>query len=136
MTSKKVIILSVVGLLVLALVIGAVVFFVMSNKDKQVEVDYLHYDIGEMYTNIKDADSILKVNITIEYTDENLTQDLKAKHSKITNGILELLRSRTIEELNGAKGQQNTRVDIRSLVRETLKSEKISDIFFVEFIIQ
>lgn len=136
MTSKKVIILSVVGLLVLALVIGAVVFFVMSNKDKQVEVDYLHYDIGEMYTNIKDADSILKVYITIEYTDENLTQDLKAKHSKITNGILELLRSRTIEELNGAKGQQNTRVDIRSLVRETLKSEKISDIFFVEFIIQ
>ena len=137
MTSKKVLMISIVALLVLVILAGGIFFVVMRNKNAgEKEPTYYTHEIGEMYTNIKDSDSILKVNITLEYTDEDLAEALTAKHDKIFNGILELLRGKTREELNGAKGQQNARVDIRNLVREILKSEQISDVFFVEFIIQ
>lgn len=138
MTVKKVILLSLVGLLVLALIFTLVFFFVLNKKgeDKNQKVEHFEFKLDEMYTNIKDSNNILKINITVEYTDSKLVEALNKNNSKITNSILELLRNKTLEELSGREGQQNARKDIQDAIIEITKSNKISNVYFTEFIIQ
>lgn len=137
MSLKKVLLLSLIGLIVLAIIFGLVFFFVLNKKDSvNKKVEYYEFKLDEMYTNIKENNSILKINIIIEYTDTKLAETLNKRKARIANDILELLRSKTLEELSGQDGQQNARKDIQNKVIEITNSKNISNIFFTEFIIQ
>ncbi|RKD27778.1 Flagellar basal body-associated protein FliL [Caminicella sporogenes DSM 14501] len=137
MTVKKVLILSLIGLLIVTVTMAGIFFFMLNkNNNKEKKVEHFHYELGELYTNIKDSSRILKINITVEYTNKKLQEVLEAHRAKITNDILELLRNKTYKELIGQPGQQKARMDILSLVKKDINSEEISNIYFVEFIIQ
>lgn len=138
MTLKKVLILSLIGLLAVAIIISLIFFFASNNEaeNKESEKEYFIYKIDELYTNIKDSRNILKVNITVEYNNENLLEVLDKNNAKITNNILELLRNKTIDDLSGKTGQQTTRNDILSMIKGIVNSEEVSNIYFTEFIIQ
>ncbi len=138
MTLKKIIFLSLIGLLAVTLLISGIFFFVINkdpNNDESVK-EYHIYKINELYTNIKDSKNILKVNITIEYNNKELYGILEKNKDKITNDILELLRSKTFEDFSGKTGQQTARNNILSLIKEIINSEEVSNVYFTEFIIQ
>lgn len=138
MTVKKVLLFSLIGLVIAAIVIGGIMFFVLRSKDNKAnkKIEYYQYTLSELYTNIKDSNRILKANITIEYTDENLQDILDKNKAKITNDILEYFRGKTFEELSGQNGQQNSRDGILSKVKEITTGDDISNVYFTEFIIQ
>ncbi|MCT4564067.1 MAG: flagellar basal body-associated FliL family protein [Maledivibacter sp.] len=138
MDLKKVLVLSLIGLLVLALIFTLVFFLVINKKgeSKEQKVEYFEFKLDEMYTNIKESNSILKINISIEYTDSQLAETLNKGKSRISNDILELLRNKTIKELSGKEGQQKARKDIQNKVAEIVRTNTISNIYFTEFIIQ
>ncbi len=136
MTVKKVVLLSLVGLLVLALIFSLVFLLISRNNGGREKVEYYEFKLEEMYTNIKESDSILKINITVEYTDSELIETLNKSKAKISNDVLELLRSKTLEELSGKEGQQSTRKDVQQKIIEIAESSDVSNIYFTEFIIQ
>mgnify|MGYP001415779230 CR=1 FL=1 len=138
MTLKRVILFSLIGLVVLGLIFALVFFFVFSNReaDTEKEVEYLEFALDEMYTNIKGSNNILKIDITVEYTDAKFLEMLNKNKSKITNSVLELLRNKTLEELSGKDGQQNARKDVKNSVIEITKSNNITNVYFTQFIIQ
>ncbi len=136
MTVKKVVLLSLVGLLVLVLIFSLVFLLISNNRDGREKVEYYEFKLEEMYTNIKESDSILKINITVEYTDSELIETLNKSKAKISNDVLELLRSKTLEELSGKEGQQSTRKDVQQKIIEIAESSDVSNIYFTEFIIQ
>lgn len=138
MTVKKVILFSLIGLVVLALIFSLIFFFVSNRKaegrDKKVE--YMEFSLDPMYTNLKGSDNILKTSITIEYTNKKILETLNKSKIKITNSILELLRNKTSEELAGKEGLQEARKAVLNSVMEITQSKDISNIYFTEFIIQ
>ncbi len=141
MTIKKVLIYSLIGFIVFALIIGGIIFFVMNGKSKESNSgdkpkEVFEYSLEELYTNIKDSNSILKTSISIEYTDKKLLEVFDKNKSKITNDILEFFRSKTLEELSGKDGQQSARNSILVIVKKTINSDAVSNIYFTEFIIQ
>lgn len=138
MTLKKVIFLSLIGLLIVAVVIGSLFFFVFNKnpKDQSAVKEYYIYEIGELYTNIKDSNSILKLNLSVEYNNKDLLQTFVTNNAKITNNILELLRNKTLDDLSGKTGQEAARNDILDLIKQIINSEDISNIYFTEFITQ
>ncbi|WP_432400553.1 flagellar basal body-associated FliL family protein [Wukongibacter sp. M2B1] len=138
MTVKKVILFSLIGLLVLALIFSAIFFFVLNSKSdgKNKKVEYYEFHLDAMYTNLKDSNNILKTSITIEYTDNKLLEKLNKSKVKITNSVLELLRSKDAKELSGKEGLQNARKAVLNSVMEITESKDISNIYFTEFIIQ
>ncbi|MCG8539810.1 MAG: flagellar basal body-associated FliL family protein [Clostridia bacterium] len=136
MTVKKVVLLSLVGLLVLVLIFSLVFLLISRNNGGREKVEYYEFKLEEMYTNIKESDSILKINITVEYTDSELIETLNKSKAKISNDVLELLRSKTLEELSGKEGQQSTRKDVQQKIIEIAESSDVSNIYFTEFIIQ
>lgn len=138
MSLKKVLILSLIGLVVLALIFSVVFFLVLNKKDdaKNKKVEYFEFKLDEMYTNIRESKNILKINITIEYTDEKMVETLNKSKSRISNDVLEILRNKTLEELSGKDGQQKARKDIQSKIVEIVETNAISNVYFTEFIIQ
>ena len=138
MAVKKVILFSIIGFIVTAAVFGGV-FYVATKKNPEQavkEVKTYNYSIGELYGNIKDSRRILKANINFEITDEKLTGKLEAKKPKIRNDILELIRSKDESQLTEDKGQQMLRNEILKSVKQMMATEKITNVYFVEFIIQ
>ncbi|QZY56759.1 flagellar basal body-associated FliL family protein [Crassaminicella profunda] len=138
MTTKKVILFSVIGFLVTAIVVAIAVFVVTNKKtDTQPkEMKTYTYSIGELYANVKDSRKILKVNMDIEMLNEKLNERLDNKRPKMTNNILELLRSKDETQLSGDKGQQALRKEILKSIKKVVPSDEILDVYFVEFIIQ
>jgi flagellar basal body-associated protein FliL len=133
---KKIIIIG-VSVLVLLIIIGIVVFmFVLNPKEKPVV--YSEFSIGELYTNIQDEGKILKCNISVEYTDEEMLTKFTANKSKIINNIYEIFRTKSYESLNKSNGQERVREEIRDMIIEILESdgETITNVYFLAFIIQ
>lgn len=133
---KKMIIIG-VSVLVLLIIIGVVLFmFVLNPKEKPIV--YSEFEFGELYTNIADESKILKFNLTIEYTNEEMLTQLTTNKSKITNNIYEMFRTKSFETLNKTNGQQRMRDEIRDMIIETLETdgETITNVYFLQFIIQ
>ncbi|TCO79939.1 flagellar basal body-associated FliL family protein [Marinisporobacter balticus] len=138
MTTKKIILYSVIGFILTALVVGGVFYFVANKKanENPKEVQTSTYSMGELYANIKESRKILKVNIEIEIANEKINEGLDNKRSEIINKILELLRSKDETQLSGDKGQQALRKEIVKSVKSVVPSDEIMDAYFVEYIIQ
>ncbi len=141
MTVKKVLMYSLIGFVIFAIIISGIIFYVTNIKFSQTNsnnntIEQYEFSLDELYTNIKDSNRILKASISISYTDKNLLELLNKKQARITNDILEFFRSKSLEELSGKEGQQDARNNILTIVKEILNSENVSNIYFTEFIIQ
>ncbi|MFZ5966583.1 MAG: flagellar basal body-associated FliL family protein [Bacillota bacterium] len=138
MTTKKVLLFSIIGFLITAIVFGSVFYFAVYRKPTAAakEIKTYNYVIGELYANVKESRKILKVNIVLELTDEKFMETLDSKKSMATNSILELLRSKDESQLSGEKGQQTLRNEIAKMINSTLSTDKISNVYFVEYIVQ
>ena len=138
MTIKKIIIFSVVGFLVTAILLGGIFYFITNKNtnDQPKEVETTLYSIGELYSNMKDSRRILKINIDIEISDKEVTPKLEKKKSEIINNILEILRSKEINVVDGTEGQQALRKEILNSIKKIVPSDGIMDVYFVEFIVQ
>ncbi len=138
MTVKKVFLFSIIGLIVTAVVFTGVFYFATnrSNEETIKEIETFTYSFGELYSNLKDSKKILKINIVLETTDEKLLEKVESEKFKINNNILELLRSKTESDLAGDVGQQNLRKEVLNLTKSILPSDKVNDVYFIEFIIQ
>lgn len=137
--NKKLIIIIAVALVV---IIGAGVgVFMMMNQPKEVkepEVVFQEYQLPEMYTNIKDEGRILKILISIEYTDAELLSVLESSKSKIINNLYELFRGKDLATLSKPNGQERAREEVKDIVVEILgdKGESVSNVYFLQFIVQ
>ena len=138
MTIKRVFLFSIIGFIITALIFGSIFYFAVYKKpqQKQKEVKTFTYSIGELYSNVKDNKRILKINIVLETNDEKINEKINNEKPKLTNYILELIRSKAESELSGDIGQQNLRKEVLKLTKSILPSDKINDVYFVEFIIQ
>jgi len=133
---KKIIIIG-VSVLVLLLIIGVVLFmFVLNPKEKPIV--YSEYEVGELYTNIADEGKILKFNMVVEYTNEEILTQITTNKSEIINNVFEMFRTKSFETLNKTNGQQRVRDEIRDMIIETLETdgETITNVYFLQFITQ
>lgn len=137
MNKKLIIIIAVVAVVLIGG--GVAAFMILGNKTPaEPVVVYQEYAMEEMYTNIKDPGKILKFQISIEYTDAELATEFEKNKSKLVNNIYEYFRNTDFASLNKPTGQERAREDIRDLAIETLgvDAESITDVFFIQFIIQ
>lgn len=136
--NKKLIIIIVAAVLVLAIG-GVAAFLLLGNKEpKEPVITYSEYQLDEMYTNIKDAGKILKFQINVEYTNAELLPEIEKNKSKIVNNIYEYFRNTDFATLSKTNGQERAREDIRDIIIEVLGSdaETVTNVYFIQFIIQ
>lgn len=137
MSRKKIIIIAVIILLItLSLVAIFSFLYVKSKADTNKPKEKFYFDVGEMYSNVKDSSSIVKVDITIEVTDKELLKILERKKFLINNQINEIIRSKTEKELEGSDGQVLLQKEITAKLAKLFNTEDITNIYFEELIVQ
>lgn len=136
--NKKLIII-IAAVVVVLIGAGVAAFLLMSGGDKkEPEIVYSEYQMDEMYTNIKDPGKILKIQISIEYTNAELITEFEKNKSRLVNNVYEYFRNTDYETLSKTNGQERARDDLKDIFIETLgtDAENITNIYFIQFIVQ
>jgi len=101
-------------------------------------------DIGILYpldtftVNLK-SDSgrrYLKVTLSLELDDEELSLELDAKAAVLRDRIIRILSSKTLEEISSKKGKSKVENQIMDTLNAMISDGTINGIFFTEFVIQ
>lgn len=135
---KKLIIIG-AGALVAIIIIAVLLFvFVFNKPAKPKEIVYHDFELGEMYSNLKDEGKVCKIKVSVEYTDEKMTLKLEETKSKLINNVLMIFREKTYDDLAKKNSQERLAEEIRSMIIESLESdeETITNVYFTEFIVQ
>lgn len=157
--SNLVLILVTVLLLVVLIIGGLVIFLLMGSseeennheevvkqekvekpaKKKQAESS----DLGVIFpldgftvNLVSDSGSkYLKCKIELEQNIETLTPELEKKVTPIRDIIINLLSSKSVEEISTAKGKDRLKEEIVNKINEILNDGFIKNIYFTDFVI-
>jgi flagellar FliL protein len=149
-SAKKMILLSLVGVLLIAGGGGAAWFF-MGGKDEKPDIheehakaDGAHEEPGPIMElepfllNLADRDELrfLKVSIKLELDRPEEKTDFQNKVPAIRDALLVLLSSKESQILRTVNGKRRIREEIMTRVNGVMSKGKIANVFFTDFIIQ
>ena len=143
MDTKKIIIIGTfVVLAIVAIVFGVIFGLQMSNNSSNNNVEDMasktifRHDVGEMYCNLSESRKIVKVNTTIETTNEKFLEVLTNKSYIIRDEINKIIRSKKEDEISGSEGQKNIQKEVVAKLNEIFNTKLITDVYFNDFIVQ
>lgn len=152
---KKLIIIIAAAVLLLAIA-GGGAFFLLHKKapppeekkdpGKEVPVPDLHQkseigpmlEIKEFIVNIisQDGSHYVKASLTLELSNEAAKEETTQRMPQIRDAILLLVGNKTFEELQDLQGKKQLKAEMSSKINAVLKSGKVKNIFFTDFVVQ
>lgn len=78
----------------------------------------------------------LKAKIELELDSEKLKPEMDMRLPQVRDAILTMLSSKSYEDINDLSGKFQLRADIISILNGYLKTGKIENVYFTEFIVQ
>ncbi|WP_121022606.1 flagellar basal body-associated protein FliL [Helicobacter vulpis] len=78
----------------------------------------------------------LKTSISLELNDPKLLEEVKVKETAIKDTIIEILSSKSMEEITTLKGKNKLKEEIRSNLNSFLIDGFVKNVFFTDFVIQ
>ncbi len=154
---NKLLLIVIIVLLLLLLVIGGLVaYFLLSGNDdtqqppqQQQKIEKKHKvdsmtEIGPIYpldpfvVNLvsPNADRYLKCKIDLELDSPDLQKEIDKKLPAIRDLIIQILSSKSVEEIQTAKGKQKLKEEIKRKINEILTTGEIKNVYFTEFVVQ
>jgi len=138
---KKIIIIVVAAVVLIGGGIG--VFLYMSSQPEK-EKELLYHQMEEMYTNIPtgvegEADKILKLQITVVYTEEKYADEVLLKRNdEIKSMLIRYFRDSSQEIATRRNGLERIQEELREQMIELLGTDEdnIREILTPQFIIQ
>ncbi|GAB6073599.1 flagellar basal body-associated protein FliL [Nautilia lithotrophica] len=156
-SSKLLLIVIIVLLLILLIVGGLVAYFLLSGGDeeqanqpqepqkieKKKKVENMTeigpiYPLDQFIVNLVSNNSsrYLKCKIDLELDSPELQQEVDKKLPAIRDLIIRILSSKTVEEIQTAKGKEKLKEEIKRKINEILTTGEIRHVYFTEFVIQ
>jgi flagellar FliL protein len=155
---NKLLLIVIIVLLLLLLIIGGLVayFLLSSNTDEtqhpeqkkqekvvkkkvsdMTEVGPI-YPLDQFIVNLvsNNANRYLKCKISFELDSPELQQEIDKKLPAVRDIIINILSSKTVEEIQTAKGKEKLKEEIKRKVNEILTTGEIRHVYFTEFVIQ
>jgi flagellar FliL protein len=155
---NKLLLIVIIVLLLLLLIIGGLVayFLLSSNTDEtqhpeqkkqekvvkkkvsdMTEVGPI-YPLDQFIVNLvsNNANRYLKCKISFELDSPELQQEIDKKLPAVRDIIINILSSKTVEEIQTAKGKEKLKEEIKKKVNEILTTGEVRHVYFTEFVIQ
>lgn len=104
-------------------------------KPEPVEV-VLQYPLEEISVNLAEPRHFLKTKLSIEYKDEELTTVLEEKKADVQATIVEILRSKTYDEVDSVEDTQQLATDIIQVLNQLFETEAFSNVYFTDYLYQ
>ena len=147
MPKKKLIIVIIAAIVVIA--VGAVYFF-MPKAEKEPEAEKVPvpenntevirpvYSLDTFIVNLADKGGrrFLRIRMDLELKDESFAEEIDKRLSQIRDSILMIIPTKKFEDINSIEGKIFLRDEIMTKLNSFLKDVIITNIYFVEFVIQ
>lgn len=78
----------------------------------------------------------LKVKISLELDNESLTVEIEKRLPQFRDSILTLLSSKTMQDVKTLEGKAQIRAEIITILNQYLKTGKVTNVYFGDFIVQ
>lgn len=147
---KPVILFIIIGVILL-LILGAAAFFIFfggglpffgsDDNDVQEELDapprYI-YPMAEFQVNLYDpvARRFLRMKIDLAFDERGLNREIENRESELRSRIIEVLRSKTVADLDEPGGMKTLEEDLLEVVNDVLDEGEVRAIYYKEFIFQ
>lgn len=109
------------------------------NQAASPETDTsIGFPMATFVTNLNDPGGkrYIKTKIELEYTDKNLKNELNQRLPELRDAILTLLGSKTLADIQGIGGKIALRTELITKINQILKTGKIRNLYFTQFVIQ
>ncbi|MEN1759440.1 flagellar basal body-associated FliL family protein [Anoxynatronum sibiricum] len=138
MDMKKIIIISLVAFLVTAILVGSLlyIFVFRTPSEKVVVTPTFEYQLGEFSTNLGSQRSFFRGSIVVETTDKKMLETLENNHIVLRDSVIKTLIGKRAEDVLDPEGQQLLRQELIQVISEVSQSDQISNVYFVEYIVQ
>ncbi len=135
---KKIVTYSIIGFILSGAFFGTIFYFVFfkDNQPAVKAVKTYEYSMEPFSTNLGNVRSYFKGTIVLETINKELVDRLPEKNTIIRDGIIEILISKTPEELLDKDGLQSLKHEIMQSVNKVMDSNDITNIYFIDYIIQ
>ncbi|KUJ91474.1 MAG: flagellar basal body-associated protein FliL [Thermoanaerobacter thermocopriae] len=135
MKSKTILI--VILIMILSFSIAFVYFNNFASSNKPKEITYYNYSPGgEFITNLKGDRKFVKATIKLQVADKNTLKILEERTPQIRDLIIQILRGKTDQDVEGPEGQEKLKNDIKNEINKIIGEGKIVNVYFDEFIVQ
>jgi flagellar FliL protein len=97
------------------------------------------YDVGEFTLNLKSKTNqmrFIRTQIVLEANNAKTVSELQTRAPQVRDQLITLLRSRTMEELSSDGGMEQLRFDIIKAINGIISRGEITDVFFIDLILQ
>ena len=141
MRKKLIIIFSILAILIIGIAIAVYIVWNLpqtkdrADKKEKKEVILVH-DNNPFITNLKDSDSYLKVDISIEIEDPKEAEILKKNMYKMRDRVFKILRNVSEDDMKRSDIQESLKNEIKQDLKENLKIDTIIGIYFNDFVVQ
>lgn len=140
MDVKKVMMVSVVGLLIAILIFGGTLYFSVfkgnDNDSAKKNIKTYTYEAGEFATNIGGTRNFFKGKITIETTDKKMPEKLTEENVLLRDSIIGILIGQNPKEIVSKEGMDKLKKDIVNKLNEKFETDSILQIYFSDYVIQ
>ena len=96
------------------------------------------YQLDQFIVNLQTQSGrrYLKTTIGLEMTTPNLENELNTKRVPIRDTIINILSSKSLEEVSTQRGKDKLKEEIAQRINESLVDGKIRNVFFIDFAVQ
>jgi len=78
----------------------------------------------------------LKVKISLELTSESVSAEIENRIAQFRDSILTLLSSKTMQDVKSLEGKAQIRAEVITILNQYLKTGKVTNVYFGDFIVQ
>ncbi|ABR46837.1 flagellar basal body-associated protein FliL [Alkaliphilus metalliredigens QYMF] len=138
METKKVIIYALIALVLSTVVFGGILYFTIFRTPDEMpaEVKVYEYNLGGFSTNLSTVRSYFKGEMVIETTEKALLSVFVEKNAELRDQIIKVFIGKESVDILDPDGQQQLREELIRVISNVTKSDKITNLYFVDYIIQ
>lgn len=138
MNLKKIIIFSIIGFILSGVFFGTILYFTVFRTPQEASnnMRVYEFEIGSFSTNLSNHKNFFKGEIVIETNDKRLLNKFEEKNAELRDQIIETIIAKKPDDLLSPEGQQALRQELIETISQVMTSDRITNIYFVDYIIQ
>lgn len=156
---SKIILIIIIVLVIIAILLGVAFYFMTKSSSRNVANDVAQtqsvgaesvqtdaqyitvgpdYPLDQFIVNLltQSGRKYLKVTFSLQLTNSELKNELNSKRAVVRNAIIEIISSKSYEQISTTRGKRKLREEITQRLNEFLVDGKVRDTLITDFAIQ
>ncbi|HHW71631.1 MAG TPA: flagellar basal body-associated protein FliL [Firmicutes bacterium] len=97
------------------------------------------FELGEFTLNLLSSPNqrrYIRTQVVLEAENKKVVEELEKRKPQIRDSVITIIRSKTAEELSTQAGMESLRLDILHATNAVVAKGEVTDVFFIDLIIQ